>query len=316
MIKCIICEFEKDKKAFSEEHIIPDSLGGTIKISDVCKECNEKMGIYIDSPFVNYFFNRCYRVNNKIEGKKGAIPQIINTHTLDMEGRKVEIKNDFSKELKLKIDPKVEEKTEETLKMIFQEGDPNYIKAKEGFQKKAEKLGKKVKIEIEKIEKAPETYTFKEELNLNEVKMGIFKITHEIYCLYVPEYKDSIDFKSNAKFIKDYIEEKSKNKNYELVQSEDLNKITLLYNKDSVKELLEKIKIFYRNCNLNNSKERFLEESLQEANLIFKIQDLLILKIGGTLAEVKNFFKDERLLIIIQEPQKKAKIFEYENFFL
>ena len=37
--KCIICKEIKNKNLFSEEHIIPDSLGGTIKILEVCKKC-------------------------------------------------------------------------------------------------------------------------------------------------------------------------------------------------------------------------------------------------------------------------------------
>ncbi|EHO75873.1 hypothetical protein HMPREF9942_02160 [Fusobacterium animalis F0419] len=41
--ECIICRKIKKENLFSEEHIILDSLGGTIKISEVCKKCNEKM---------------------------------------------------------------------------------------------------------------------------------------------------------------------------------------------------------------------------------------------------------------------------------
>lgn len=42
MEKCIICNEKKTK--FSIEHVIPDSLGGTIKCFQVCETCNNLLG--------------------------------------------------------------------------------------------------------------------------------------------------------------------------------------------------------------------------------------------------------------------------------
>lgn len=42
---CIICG---ELRETSEEHVIPDAIGGKIKIYNVCKECNEQMGDCID----------------------------------------------------------------------------------------------------------------------------------------------------------------------------------------------------------------------------------------------------------------------------
>ena len=74
--KCIICREIKNENLFSEEHIIPDSLGGTIKITEVCKKCNEEMGKKLDYYLTNFILNRIYRKKYKISGKTGTLPEI------------------------------------------------------------------------------------------------------------------------------------------------------------------------------------------------------------------------------------------------
>ena len=68
--ECIICREIKNENLFSEEHIIPDSLGGTIKISEVCKKCNEEMGKKLDYHLTDFISNRIYRK------KEGALCQL------------------------------------------------------------------------------------------------------------------------------------------------------------------------------------------------------------------------------------------------
>ncbi len=45
-LKCYIC---MQKKADSEEHIIPNAIGGKLIKKILCKECNEKHGSLYDS---------------------------------------------------------------------------------------------------------------------------------------------------------------------------------------------------------------------------------------------------------------------------
>ena len=49
MKKCIICKKIKEDGEFNKEHIIPESIGGSLTIENVCKECNSKLGEEIDS---------------------------------------------------------------------------------------------------------------------------------------------------------------------------------------------------------------------------------------------------------------------------
>ncbi len=56
MKKCIYCEEEKEESKFSLEHVIPQFLGGsqapdTLKTRDVCKRCNNNLGLFVDAAF-------------------------------------------------------------------------------------------------------------------------------------------------------------------------------------------------------------------------------------------------------------------------
>ncbi len=60
--KCIYCNQYKSKKEFSLEHIFPSALGGKyldddlFKTHNVCKECNNRFGLYVDGIFLKSFF--------------------------------------------------------------------------------------------------------------------------------------------------------------------------------------------------------------------------------------------------------------------
>lgn len=69
---CIICR--KNKSEFSDEHVIPDSIGGFYHIYDVCVDCNLILGNKVDSKLVNHTFIQFQRHELKIKGKSGIIP--------------------------------------------------------------------------------------------------------------------------------------------------------------------------------------------------------------------------------------------------
>ena len=74
MKTCIICRKEKLENEFNEEHIIQDSIGGRIKINDVCKECNSKLGNKVDIHLTNNFMSELNRFELGIKGKSGKLP--------------------------------------------------------------------------------------------------------------------------------------------------------------------------------------------------------------------------------------------------
>ncbi|WP_274063376.1 HNH endonuclease [Vibrio parahaemolyticus] len=57
---CIYCRQEKEVDNFSLEHVIPQFLGGSqapdhLKTRDVCKDCNNNLGLFVDAAFEKDF---------------------------------------------------------------------------------------------------------------------------------------------------------------------------------------------------------------------------------------------------------------------
>ncbi|WP_173477423.1 HNH endonuclease [Pseudomonas chlororaphis] len=71
-MKCIICRENKEK--FTDEHVIPDSLGGYYHTYNVCVDCNSSMGKKVDAPLVNHKLSELYRFAQDIAGKTGKVP--------------------------------------------------------------------------------------------------------------------------------------------------------------------------------------------------------------------------------------------------
>lgn len=73
-MECIICRKEKDPSEMSDEHVIPDSLGGYYHIYNVCRPCNSAMGETIDAALVNHKLTELYRFVEQMQGKSGKVP--------------------------------------------------------------------------------------------------------------------------------------------------------------------------------------------------------------------------------------------------
>ncbi|KAB8065726.1 HNH endonuclease [Janthinobacterium violaceinigrum] len=71
-MKCIICRTNEYK--MSDEHVIPESLGGFYHIYSVCENCNSTMGSKVDAPLINHKLTELYRFSEEIKGKTGKIP--------------------------------------------------------------------------------------------------------------------------------------------------------------------------------------------------------------------------------------------------
>jgi len=70
MKRCLYCCQEKDKSEFSEEHIIPQAIGGNLsplnpfKTTDVCNRCNNLCGLFIDSAFIKNWITQAGRLQD------------------------------------------------------------------------------------------------------------------------------------------------------------------------------------------------------------------------------------------------------------
>jgi hypothetical protein len=73
MIMCIICKGENpisDKNPITDEHIIPEFIGGALTVSNVCKVCNSRMGDGFEGILANSLFYKLPRFIWGIEGKQ------------------------------------------------------------------------------------------------------------------------------------------------------------------------------------------------------------------------------------------------------
>jgi hypothetical protein len=71
LFRCIICLEIFGHSKRTEEHVFPESMGGTWKIYDLCKTCNDRLGENADAPLADDFFVKLARQRFKIEGKSG-----------------------------------------------------------------------------------------------------------------------------------------------------------------------------------------------------------------------------------------------------
>lgn len=81
-MRCIICLATDPPTEFTEEHIFPEALGGTLTTNNVCKPCNDLLGHTVDEPLVNHTLVALIRRNLKLAGKKGKLPNPFEHATL------------------------------------------------------------------------------------------------------------------------------------------------------------------------------------------------------------------------------------------
>lgn len=148
--KCIFCLQDKE---LTEEHIIPESIGGDLIITAVCKECNSTIGTDIDGKYINSLPVSLPRFAFNVPGKSGTIPNPFGRVGITADGVKVRLDD----ELKPHILPSVEEETTQNgdiaVKMIFDKEDEPHL-SKEVLKKVRRVLKKKyTSMPDDKIEK-------------------------------------------------------------------------------------------------------------------------------------------------------------------
>lgn len=70
-MKCIFCLEEKPP---SDEHVIPESIGGRLRIKEVCRECNSNLSRLVDNPFASCSLIQLARYNHSLGGKRDIVP--------------------------------------------------------------------------------------------------------------------------------------------------------------------------------------------------------------------------------------------------
>ena len=194
---CIICRNHKDN--LSDEHVIPDSIGGYYHIYTVCKECNSKLGQNIDSKLVNHYFTDFMRYDLGLKGKTGKIPNPFGgTHKFKDDDIKVRLDLKNKNELKPYILPNYQNTYDEqtkTHKFSFQiDGSERHL-----INEKASLVLRRAKIDEEQIKNIlkdlnPITTQIDSPIEVQmtidtkKFKIGLLKIAYEFAVDTIPGY--------------------------------------------------------------------------------------------------------------------------------
>lgn len=232
---CIICH--RDEVELSDEHVIPDAIGGYYHIYNVCKDCNSNLGNCVDSYLLKHWLIIGARHNKRLAGKTNKIPNPLTGDGFLEDGTKVRTEEDKSGKLDVRILPKSPE--------ISPDGKTFSITVDAKDEKLIEGMKRKV---MKKLGISPETHRLETEKNIQSIsmpwvkmktsidiknyKIGLLKIAYEFAVDKYPDYyKDSmallysdilhnaaIDrldevafegdgiFQSGVKFLEDYID--------------------------------------------------------------------------------------------------------------
>lgn len=188
---CIICH--RDGVELSDEHVIPDAIGGYYHIYSVCKECNSKLGNQVDSYLLKHWFIVGARHNNRLAGKTKKIPNPLIGDGEMEDGTKVRLEEDKSGKLVTHILP--------TAPKISSDGKNVTITLDEKDEKLADNIKKKA---FKKMKLTSGAYRFdtsktvhqimnpwvrmQVEIDLKNYKIGILKIAYEFAVDKIPIY--------------------------------------------------------------------------------------------------------------------------------
>ena len=189
---CIICH--QDNVELSDEHVIPDAIGGYIHCYRVCKDCNSHLGDHVDKLMLDHYLIKGARYVHKLKGKTGAIPNPLTGDGLLNTGEKVRVE-DVDGVATPRILPQSPEISSDNKsgKITVDVKDEKLIPAMQ--QKMLKKMGLKpgeVTLvshrEVHQI--ANPVVQMQAKIDLKKYKIGLLKIAYECCAEMFPEYEN------------------------------------------------------------------------------------------------------------------------------
>lgn len=90
---CIICH--RDGVDLSDEHVIPDAIGGYYHIYNVCKKCNSNLGDHVDIHLLKQWMIIGARNNKRLVGKTNKLPNpLVGDGIIEDNGTKVRMEEE------------------------------------------------------------------------------------------------------------------------------------------------------------------------------------------------------------------------------
>ena len=189
---CIICH--RDNVELSDEHVIPDSMGGYIHCYNVCKECNSRLGDHVDACLLNHYLIMGLRHVHKLKGKKGAIPNPLLGDAVLKTGEKVRVEeaNGVLTPHILPSAPVISDDNR-SFNIVLDKRDEKLIPSivKKMYKKMGLKPGKfKIVSEAEEHQLIQPVIEKRSLIDLKNYKIGILKIAYECCVQLFPEFED------------------------------------------------------------------------------------------------------------------------------
>lgn len=206
---CILCL--ENTKPLTDEHIVPDSIGGSLHAEILCKKCNSTLGEKVDGPFSKSLIIEFKRQHLGIEGKSGKIPNPFSSFgTHEHQGKEIKIRLNDSYE------PYVRQSIEEeevdgrlSIRIALDKSDAHKIdeiverKLKRYYKRigiSDEQAAERIKIELPRIKSAAQLIThahpeikYEFSINTTEQCLEAVKIAYEIASM---EFGDEYVLKS------------------------------------------------------------------------------------------------------------------------
>lgn len=115
--KCILCH--RDGQVMSDEHVIPDAIGGHYHIYTICRDCNSKLGYKVDRHLLDNWVTIAKREEYKLAGHSGTIPHPLTGNGVLEDGQRVKVELDDDGSLSTHIIPTAPIVSEDGRQILF-----------------------------------------------------------------------------------------------------------------------------------------------------------------------------------------------------
>lgn len=203
---CILCH--RDNQIMSDEHVIPEAIGGYLHIDTICKECNSKLGANVDKLLIDNWLITTARYKYHLKGHSRNVPHPFVGEGVLESGEKVRMEIDEYGRLITHMIPSAPQYSADGKHVSFAV-DSKDIKSiehiKEAILKRKKRDGKKYitesSIEERKIDKP--CVTMRTSIDIKNYLLALLKIAYEFTITQCPAYEEDLKAKQYAKILID-----------------------------------------------------------------------------------------------------------------
>lgn len=189
---CIICH--ADDVVLSDEHVIPEAIGGYLHSYKVCKICNSNLGSQVDRYLLDHFFMVAARQEHHLKGYSNTVPHPLTGDGVLDTGEKIQVEEVDGMLITHLLPSKPEVSTDgRQVKIIVDKNDEKLIPK---IQNKVfKKLGiddgsYRIESNIEVHEISHPIVKMQRIIDLKNYKIGLLKIAYEFCVEQIPEYEN------------------------------------------------------------------------------------------------------------------------------